>query len=119
MEISISSISAPVQNDVKYPTYWEKMNQNENFKLVEVRKENPLFTRIEQRVKQTQPATIEKIEIVQNKNIYDFYYNSKKFIERENGNANEMELFHGTRTTQPSTIYNSLKGFDHQFSSSG
>ena len=96
------------------------MSENENLKLIEVQKGSQQWQRIEQRVHQTLGVTIEKIEIVQNKNIFNYYQNSKSFIEKENGgNANEMQLFHGTRSTHPSTIYNGSKGFDHQYSTSG
>ena len=114
----ISSISE--SSRFKYPSYWEKMSENENLKLIEVQKGSQQWQRIEQRVHKILKVTIEKIEIVQNKNIFNYYQNSKSFIEKENGgNADEMQLFHGTRSTNPSTIYSSSKGFGHQYSSSG
>ena len=78
------------------------------------------WTRIEKRVHQTLNVTILKIEMVQNKKIYQHYRSNKSFIESENGGeANELELFHGTSNTSPSIIYNGSKGFDHQHGSSG
>ena len=41
-------------------------------------------------------------------------------IEQKNGGqANEMELFHGTSNNDPQEIYDSEEGFDMRFSASG
>jgi hypothetical protein len=45
---------------------------------------------------------------------------AKKMLEKKNnGNANEMQLFHGTRSLLPSEIYTCEKGFDLRFANSG
>ena len=103
----------------EYPSYWKETEKGENLKLVQVEKESELWKKIEERVKETLNVQIEKIEIIQNKQIYHYYLNCKSYIENDCGNANEMQLFHGTRNTEPSKIYQNIKGFDLQFCSSG
>jgi len=40
-------------------------------------------------------------------------------MEKKNGIANEMQLFHGTKKIEPSLIYNGEEGFDVRFANSG
>ena len=68
-------------------------------------------------------ADIVRIERVQNVELYRLYDTKRKEVARKNGgNANEILLKHGTRTTSPETVWNSgsrtnTYGFDFRWSS--
>jgi hypothetical protein len=40
-------------------------------------------------------------------------------LKKNRGQATELQLFHGTRSNDPSLIYNGKVGFDMCFSASG
>jgi hypothetical protein len=62
-------------------------------------------------------ATISKIERVQNVDLYRMYTRMKQEIARRNNkDANELLLKHGTRNTDPSAVWNSTYGFDFRYS---
>ena len=65
-------------------------------------------------------ADIVSVQRVQNKFLWERFIHHKGMIEQKNGGqANEMELFHGTSNNDPQQIYDSEEGFDMRFSASG
>jgi hypothetical protein len=48
-----------------------------------------------------------------------YYQNKLKMQKKNNGQAIELQLFHGTRSNDPYLIYNGEVGFDMRFSSTG
>ena len=60
------------------------------------------------------------IERIQNWWLWKKYIQQMSMMEEKNsGVVNEMELFHGTRDTDPQDIYDSEEGFDMRFSAPG
>jgi len=52
--------------------------------------------------------------------LWSNYYNErKKLEEKNNGNSNELEVFHGPSVTDPEMIYNGEEGFDMRFCAEG
>ena len=65
-------------------------------------------------------ANIISVQRVQNQYLWEKFIHHKGMIEKKNGGqANEKELFHGTRGNNPRQIYDSEEGFDMRFSASG
>lgn len=59
---------------------------------------------------------IVKLERIQNKWLWERYARHRERIRlKNNGQCNEMDLFHGTRGTMPSQIFNGEEGFDMRF----
>ncbi|CAF3647844.1 unnamed protein product [Rotaria sp. Silwood1] len=113
-----------VENDdeLRIPKEWG--DQREGCKLLEIPKNDPTFARIENRMKETMnKVKIDKIERVQNIRMWNHYAFHRRELKKElclTPNLQiEMELFHGTRSTLPSEIYNGEYGFDMTFSTSG
>jgi len=65
-------------------------------------------------------AKVVKIERIQNKWLWEKYSQHSQRMSRKNGNkSNEKLLFHGTRDTLPSSIYQDEEGFDMRYSNPG
>ena len=65
-------------------------------------------------------ATIISIDRIQNQWLWQRYFQHKEMIREKNKSAvNEMELFHGTSSNDPKSIYSSEEGFDMRYSASG
>ncbi|XP_031567758.1 probable serine/threonine-protein kinase nek3 [Actinia tenebrosa] len=66
-------------------------------------------------------AVIKKIKRVKNDWLERKYGIQRALLREKNGPAgiNEMELFHGTRQTPPSVVWNSEEGFDMRYSADG
>ncbi len=63
---------------------------------------------------------IERIERIQNKLLWQRYYDcAKRMLEYNHGVSNEMNLFHGTKEMDPENIYKGDSGFDMRFSKVG
>ncbi|CAF1460501.1 unnamed protein product [Rotaria sordida] len=115
-------IEADKDDELNIPKEWGE--QEEQCKLVELSKNDPDFIRIEKRMKETMSnMKADKIERVQNLKIWNHYAFRRRTLQRELSNKPdlqiEMELFHGTRMTPPSEIYNGEFGFDMTFCTSG
>ena len=109
-------------NELDIPTEWG--DQTDNLQIVEINKTDPNFIRIEKRMKETLPnIKVHKIERVQNLRMWSHYafrrQQLKKELSMKPNLQIEMELFHGTRATLPSEIYNGEYGFDMTYSTSG
>ncbi|KAM9979332.1 hypothetical protein ACTFIY_008583 [Dictyostelium cf. discoideum] len=101
-------------NKIIYPNRWDHKKE---YCLVEIEKGGKEWLEIHKRMLETLPGvTINKVEFVQNRSSYEDYYYKKNKIEAHNGKSVELYLFHGTRTTQPESIYYSKDCFDWRFS---
>ena len=107
------------------PSTWTPMpdGDDEIFKglLIEVEKGTTEFHEVSSAMKKTMPtSSITKLERVQNRWLWDQYSHTRKRISMKNGGeAKELNLFHGTRTTEPIAVYNGQDGFDMRFSAKG
>ncbi|CAF4845211.1 unnamed protein product [Rotaria sp. Silwood1] len=113
-----------VDNDDKLRIPKEWSDQKEGCNLVEIPRNDPTFTRIENSMKETMNnVKIDKIERVQNVRMWNHYVFRRRELRKELSimpNLQiEIELFHGTRTTPPSEIYNGEYSFDMTYSTSG
>ncbi|CAF0810911.1 unnamed protein product [Adineta steineri] len=109
-------------NELGTPKEWGE--QKEDVKLVEIPTSDPNFTRIEKRMKETMSnIKIHKIQRVQNIRMWSHYAFRRRELKKDvyaiPNLQIEMELFHGTKATPPSEIYNGEFGFDMTFSTSG
>jgi len=104
---------------VSFPPEWEP--QSEELELKELNSGTPEWSKVSQQFYLTlQSAKIVKIERVQNKWLWEKYSrHSERMTKTNNGIINEKLLFHGTRNTPPSSIYNNEEGFDMRFSNAG
>ena len=103
-----------------YPDEWEPQNE-EPLELKPLTRGSPEWYKISQQFFATlQSATIVKIERIQNKWLWEKYSQHSERMKRKNeGVVNEKLLFHGTRNTPPSCIYQDEEGFDMRFSNAG
>lgn len=106
-------------SNLHFPLDWVPQTTNCELKLVSPSSKEWLS--IETRIKETLPnAKIEIIQRIQNKWLWEKYQFSKSFMEKKNSTGvNELQLFHGTKTTLPSQIFNDESGFDMRYCSSG
>lgn len=103
-----------------YPDEWEPQNE-EPLELKPLTKGSPEWSKVSQQFCATlQSPSIVKIERVQNKWLWEKYNQHSERMKRKNeGVVNEKLLFHGTRNTPPSYIYQDEEGFDMRFSNAG
>eukprot|EP00939_MAST-03C_sp_MAST-3C-sp1_P001656 g1656.t1 len=105
----------------KMPRDWTPMDPKEGLKLVPLKDDDGMFTRIVQRVKETLPsAKIISITRVQNRSMWEEYAHTMHKMSRKNdGVICERWLFHGTRTTKPDLLFqsNNAGGFDSRLGS--
>ncbi len=110
------NVDTPVM--VYYPAEWEPQALSCELKTLAI--DNPERTRIVQKLKETGICCVEKVERIQNQHLWKRYFLEREFVKEKNGGiANEMELFHGTRSTPPEMIYNGEEGFDMRYSNLG
>ena len=65
-------------------------------------------------------STVISIERIQNQLLWRAYsYEKNKLKEKLGKDPTELQLFHGTRATNPVEIYKSEDGFDMRFSRQG
>ena len=117
-------LKVQVENDdeLRIPKEWG--DQKEGCELVDISRQDPSFTRIENRMRETMTnVKIDRIERVQNLRMWSHYAFRRRELKKDlRGMPNleiEMELFHGTRAAPPSEIYNGEYGFDLTYSTSG
>ncbi|CAF1389555.1 unnamed protein product [Didymodactylos carnosus] len=118
----ILKMEADKDDELSIPKEWGE--QEEQCKLVRLSPNHPDFVRITNRMKETiSNIKIDKIERVQNLRLWNHYAFRRRTLQQElNNQPNlhiEMELFHGTKSTLPSEIYNGEYGFDMTFSTKG
>ena len=118
-EILTKQLEAASASSVNFPTCWEP--QEEKCELKIVRKGTLEWKSVEQHMKEPGfHIQIISIERIQNIWLWEAFDQSRKRMSDKNsGQVNEKQLFHGTRTTPPKKIYNSEQGFDNRLSSTG
>ncbi|XP_056352653.1 protein mono-ADP-ribosyltransferase PARP14-like isoform X2 [Oenanthe melanoleuca] len=99
---------------IELPKEWTDM-QNEQVKVVELKPSHPEYKTVEKKFKTTcADLTIEKIERIQNRILWQTYQLKKKSICEKNKNQNnEKLLFHGTAA--PSLMSINSYGFNRGF----
>ena len=103
-----------------YPDEWEPQNE-EPLELKPLTRNSPEWSKVSQKFLTTMPSgNIIKIERIQNKWLWEKYSQHSDRMKRKNGGyIDEKLLFHGTRNTPPSCIYQDEEGFDMRFSNAG
>ena len=104
---------------VALPPEWQK--QSKTTELFPVVQGSAEWQQVEGKFASTMGGgKVRSIDRIQNSWIWKKYVFQKKRMEmKNNGRINEMELFHGTRGNNPSSIYEGEDGFDMQFCQSG
>ena len=104
---------------VEVPVEWTPQNKNVALKLLE--RDSTEWLKVSKLFRTTLPSKhITKIQRIQNRWLWEKYHNHREIMKRKNeGVINEMLLFHGTRQTKPSDIYQDDEGFDMRFSNAG
>lgn len=113
-------------NDTQeFPDTWTQTDQDfSTFQLAENSNEFMRVSNLFKDINNGIPtANIKRIERIQNKQLYKQYNFQKNHLDDLNKNSvksNELELFHGTRNTDPTNIYQNVQNsFDFKFSSGG
>ncbi|XP_069331213.1 protein mono-ADP-ribosyltransferase PARP14-like [Eulemur rufifrons] len=85
------------KTEVDIPAHWSDMKQ-QNFLVVELPPGHPEYSTVANRFNQTCSGfVIEKIERIQNPDLWNSYQAKKKTMDAKNGQTtNEKQLFHGT-----------------------
>ncbi|KAF0984709.1 hypothetical protein FDP41_000608 [Naegleria fowleri] len=116
--------SPSLAQSVVYPSNWTP--QQNNLEIVKVLDNSDEYLKIVNRFKETMPnSTIVSIERIQNKFLYQAFKNEWDRLEsikkelKGSWSCDPVQLFHGTRGTNPVLIYNGQDGFDMRFSASG
>jgi len=106
-------------SNVDFPDYWYQ--QNSPFQSFDVHTGSEEWNRVQYRFQQGLPgAVITRIERIQNKNIWLWFYLKKKELEAKNSSskgANEKFVFHGSRANAYDIILK--EGFDHRVAHMG
>lgn len=107
----------------------EKLIFLDNLVLHKLSPDTKEYSAVSLKFKETMPSSkITEIVRIQNKWLWEKYWTQKNFIDKKNAKVldskntpinNERWLFHGTRGTPPTSIYNGQDGFDLKFSSGG
>ena len=94
----------------KYPTWWEP--QVTKIELKAVAQSTPEWDKVVSLVHLTLgKAQMVQVERIQNQWLWDRYtFAKQRMVEKNGGEVNEKELFHGTRDTLPEKIYRPSKG---------
>ena len=116
---STNEASFSLESIVSYPNEWEP--QNINLDLKQLERHSKEWSEVAQKFHATLPQKcIVKIERIQNIWLWDKYYkHCDRMKIKCGGEVIEKQLFHGTRNTPPSSIYNNEEGFDMRFGSAG
>ena len=114
--VSQRSASARI---METPDCWEAQTEKIELKLVKTGCSE--WKRIQSCMLKTLPsAQIVKLERIQNQWLLEKYtFSKQRMTEKNKGDVNEKELFHGTRGTPPEKVFKSEHGFDFRFSSHG
>ena len=108
------------KNNLEIPMEWEPQTDNVAIKVVPIGSLE--WKRVATLVLDTLPQVeVMKIERIQNRHLWEKYiFHARRMKQKNNGNINEKELFHGTSGTLPEKIYaDEEEGFDMRFSRSG
>ncbi|XP_053406951.1 protein mono-ADP-ribosyltransferase PARP15-like [Mercenaria mercenaria] len=99
------------------PPEWDDM-QGRNLRVVTVKQGTPEYTSIETKFKKSlgnKSFTVQKIERIQNKTLWEQYQSKKKQLETQNpkNTKNERELWHGTSVEPVDSI--NAHGFNRSY----
>lgn len=108
------------EDSLAVPASWEE--QTRDVELISVCPGSAEWNHVEGSVKRSlREAQVTDIQRIQNKWLYRKYAVQRHLIKEKNGPTcvNEKELFHATRSTSPSLIWQGEDGFDMRHSSDG
>ncbi|XP_043849442.1 protein mono-ADP-ribosyltransferase PARP14-like [Dromiciops gliroides] len=102
------------KSEGELPEYWDDM-EKQNFLLVKLQPGKPEYMAIENHFNQNcSDYKIEKIERIQNRNLWNLYNTRKKNMDDQNGHTNnEKRLFHGTAADSVSHV--NSQGFNRSY----
>ena len=117
----IELMQTEIKEDVSRPLEWEGDGSSTGLILKEVTPSSNEFTKVLSLMQRTLPnARITKLERIQNEWLWTRYSQHRELIKKKNqGIAQELDLFHGTRSNPPGLIYTGEEGFDMRFSAQG
>jgi poly [ADP-ribose] polymerase 10/14/15 len=84
------------------PKIWTKMNENELYRLVQLKEGSPEYIQVSTNFKGT--GKIIRIERIQNPRLHKQYEVHRDYLLKKNGNENEKILFHGTASKNTESI---------------
>lgn len=116
---SLLQMAANKGNTNIFPVEWAP--QTTDVHLEPLASTNPEYMVILNLMRATMPTVkLVKMERIQSKHLWSEYFAARETLRQANkGNANEMLLFHGTRSTAPEVIYKGKHGFDFRHSAEG
>lgn len=122
LEIAADTIREEIQNYIslpQFPSEWEQ--QTQETELFQVTGGSPEWQDVKRKFTATMTnSSIHVITRIQNKWQWEKYSFQKSRLERKNnGHANEMQLFRGTRKNDPKLIYEGEDGFDMRYGKEG
>ena len=119
-EIVTHHVELEGDGPIEFPEEWEEMGDLTT-KTVSLNPSSDEWRKVSQKFQQTLPLTrIVEITRIQNKWLWEKYvFQRKRMHVKNDGNVNELELFHGTRSNDPKLIYENEVGFDMRYSNSG
>ena len=121
VEIPLNRFNVDYTFHFQYPAEWEI--QNDICELKELSTVSAEYLRIDSLVYASldrNDVQIVSIHRIQNQHLWRRYYFERSHIQQKNGGSfNEIEAFHGTRTTDPVEIYCGEEGFDMRYSNQG
>ncbi|XP_046313880.1 protein mono-ADP-ribosyltransferase PARP14 [Marmota monax] len=108
------TIQRLTKSEVEIPEYWSDMKQ-QNWCAVALQPSDPEYTTVASKFNQTcSQFVIEKIERIQNPDLWNSYQAKKKTMDAKNGQVqNERLLFHGT--DGGSVLYVNGNGFNRSY----
>lgn len=121
VEIPLNRFNVDYTFHFQYPAEWEV--QNDICELKELSPSSGEYLRIDSLVYASldrNDTQIISIHRIQNQHLWRRYYFERSHVQQKNGGFfNEIEAFHGTRTTDPVEIYCGEEGFDMRYSNQG
>jgi O-acetyl-ADP-ribose deacetylase (regulator of RNase III) len=119
-ELKVYKAEEKQEKCIEYPKEWTT-NQKANCELTKLDPTSHEYKQIEARMRETVPQVqVIQVDRIQNRWLWKKYINQREIIDMKNsGNANEKYLFHGTRNTAPTAIYQDEVGFDMRYSQPG
>lgn len=117
--VEIKDIMLKDNKGESYPDEW--VPQDDELELKPLSKDSAEWLKVSQLFHATLSSkNVVKIERIQNKWLWEKYHQHCERMKRKNeGVINEMLLFHGTKYTPPSDIYEHEEGFDMRFGRTG
>ena len=110
--------NSPIEES-PFPPEWEA--QTQNTEIFPVARGSDEWNRVEGKFLLTMPhARMVQITRIQNTWLWEKHVAHKERLRKKNnGNVNELELFHGTCANEPKMIYEGETGFDMRYCFAG